>query len=294
VTASSQPVLDWSDLQLLGAFAGEEDISACAKQFHVDETTISRRLKRLSMASGVAVVEIRDRKLVLTDAGRALARATQPMFDAAMHVARVAEQQTSGPKGLVRITAIRAVLGRIILPGINGFRAAFPDIEIELLGDTRNLSLIRREADVAIRLALPSGNELVTRKLGDMAFAIYGVAGKGAKAQDWLGYGEALGHVPEAQWLERNRGEKPVVLRANGIEMLVAAVRQGLGKAVLPCFIGDQEQALQRVEAQPVLFREVWLAVHDDDRRSARIRAVMDLVIQQFDRMRNAIAGSRA
>jgi DNA-binding transcriptional LysR family regulator len=291
MAAETQVQPNWLDLQIFADFATDGDIAASSGRLRIDETTVSRRIRRLEEALALALVELRQRKLILTEAGRMLALAAQPMADAAMHVSRIADQQAPGPKGLVRLTAIRAILGRIVLPGLGDFRARYPDIEIEMIGDTRNFSLARREADLAIRLALPTGNELVTRKLADMAFAVYGAAGADGSMLPWLGYGESFGHLPEAQWLERNRAGQPVVLRTNGIEMLVMAVRSGLGRTILPCFAADHEPGLVRLSPQPVLQREVWLAVHDDDRRIARVRAVMDLVIERFEAMRPLLAG---
>jgi DNA-binding transcriptional LysR family regulator len=291
MTAKMQEKLDWSDIQVLASFAATNDVTAAARHLRMDETTVSRRIRRLSAALNLALVEVRERKLILTEAGRMLAQAAQPMAEAALGLSRIVERQALGPKGLVRITAIRAIFGRIILPGIARFRESFPDIELELIGDTRNLSLTQREADVAIRLALPTGNHLITRHLADIGFAVYAPAGIDPASAPWLGYNEAFGHLPEAQWLEAQRAGQPIILRANGIEMLVKAMQLGLGKTVLPCFVGDCEPGLMRLTPAPVLKREVWIAVHEEDRRTARIRAVMDLVIERFETMRPELEG---
>jgi DNA-binding transcriptional LysR family regulator len=288
MTAKTQH-LEWSDLQLFGAFVEAGDVGKASRQLQIDQTTLSRRLKRLEAALGARLVEVRERKLVLTAAGREVARSLPSMIAAASHVSRVAARQSQEAKGLVRITAIRSILGGIIVPGLARFRATYPQIDLELLGDTRNLSLARREADVAIRLALPTSRKLITRKLGVMASAVYGSASR--DAEEWLGYGESFAHVPEAQWLEQARNNTRMALRANAMDVLIASAKAGLGKTVLPCFLGDREPGLRRLSKTPIVTRDVWLAVHEDDRENLAVRAVMDLVLTQFHQSRKELAG---
>ena len=73
--------------------------------------------------------------------------------------------------------------------------------------------------------------------------------------------------------------------------MLHEAARAGAGLAVLPCYLGDADPALQRVGGVvPEVFADQWLLVHRDLRALPRVRAVMDAVIELFQRER-AVAG---
>jgi DNA-binding transcriptional LysR family regulator len=286
--------LAWGDVAIFLDFLEAGHVAATARQLGLDETTVARRLRRFGQSLGCDVLETRDHRLVATEAALALSGPARAMADAADHLLRASRQQQAGPSGRVRVTAIRAILNRLLLPRLHSFRAEYPDIELDLMGDSRNFSLPKREADIAIRLALPNGNELVTRKLADVAFAAYAPKNVESQKLPWIGYTDEFIHLPEAQWLERHRGTAPVALRGNGIEMLVAAARQGLGRVILPCFAGDQEVALERLGEKPVLLREAWLAVHSDDRRIARVRAVMDLIIDIFEQIRPMLIGQTA
>lgn len=74
----------------------------------------------------------------------------------------------------------------------------------------------------------------------------------------------------------RARGETLAALQVNDAETLAAAVRAGIGKSLLPCFLADADPRLMRLgSAEPVLFREIWLLSHRESRSEARIAATI-------------------
>jgi DNA-binding transcriptional LysR family regulator len=85
---------------------------------------------------------------------------------------------------------------------------------------------------------------------------------------------------------ESRRVEDPearISFAANDSELALNAVRAGLGRSLLPCRIGDGVPELSRLSgAKPVLSREMWLIVHPDLKRLARVRAVMAWIERLF------------
>jgi DNA-binding transcriptional LysR family regulator len=146
-----------------------------------------------------------------------------------------------------------------------------------LVADSRNASLTRREADVALRLARPeSGGAVLARRIGHVAYAVYGPRRK-ARALPWITYDEGFAHLPQARWIEKERGDEPVApLAVSDTEAVAHAVRAGLGKSLLPCFAADSDPGLRRLENDVALTRELWLLTHAALRSNARTSAVVD------------------
>ncbi|MCB1473957.1 MAG: LysR family transcriptional regulator [Rhodobiaceae bacterium] len=279
--------LNWSDLQVLAVFAREGSTAAAARALASDETTVVRRLRRLGKALGADVVTKVDRRYQLTAAGRQAARHVGDMALAAQALGgEVAGLEH--PAGVVRLTALRAIVDGIVIPRYAELRERFPGISIDFLADARNLDLARGEADVAVRLALPTGPDIFGRKLADISFAAYARAGAEDRCPlHWLTYTEPLGVLPEAQWLAAHVPRQHVAARSNSIEGLAGLAAGGHGGAVLPCFLADAQASLARVTAPPFgpgpcLTREAWTAVHESQRRVPAVRAVIDWLVSVF------------
>jgi DNA-binding transcriptional LysR family regulator len=81
-----------------------------------------------------------------------------------------------------------------------------------------------------------------------------------------------------------------VVVRTNSTSMLYQAVREGLGIGALPCILAKTDRALERVPAgAPVELDGVWLVVHRDVQRTARVRAVIEAIEARIDALRDAL-----
>ena len=108
----------------------------------------------------------------------------------------------------------------------------------------------------------------------------------------WIGFDDDHSYMPGQQWLQqRLAGARPAVRVNNWLVMLEAA-RTGAGLAVLPCYLGDPEPALHRVGGTIAdVFADQWLLVHRDLRALPRVRAVMDAVVELFQRERKLLEG---
>ena len=265
--------INWLGLADLLAFSRAGSVEDAALALAVDPTTLLRRLRRLEKQCGVAILTRRGRRYELALAGRELAAAAENMEREVHGLSRNLARKRPSVEGTVRLTALRSVLQAFVIPKLPSLRDAYPDLVLELIAEPRNLSLSRLEADIAIRFARPEGHDLVARKLFDVRYAVYG-----ARDSGWVTYESSLQGVPEARWIAENADCKPVVLRANGIEMVASAVRAGVGRAVLPEFAA----AGLKPQSKPVLKREMWLVLHSDTRATPRIRAVADWLVQIF------------
>jgi DNA-binding transcriptional LysR family regulator len=176
------------------------------------------------------------------------------------------------------------------VPSLASLKDSHPGIAVELITDTRSLSLARREADVAIRLAPFEQHDAVVSRIADMAFGLYASDAylsahgtpdftSGAVGHRIITLQDDLGDVPEARWLRAIAEEAARVLLANSRDVQLQACMAAVGLAALPRYLADGITGLHRLDTAPAPpTRGIWLGVHKDMRRAPRIRAVLDVL----------------
>ena len=189
----------------------------------------------------------------------------------------------------MRLTTTETLGDRFLVPRLAAFRREHPGIDLEVTADHRTLSLARREADLAIRLARPEAGELVTRRLATLGYGLYAAPGA---ADALIAYDDSLAHLPEMRWLARHAAGCRVAFRSNSLPAQLAAVRAGFGRALLPRWLAEAEPGLPALEPPaPLPEREVWLVVHRDLKEVPRVRALIDHVVAVFAAERAMLAG---
>ncbi|HXW25248.1 MAG TPA: LysR family transcriptional regulator [Xanthobacteraceae bacterium] len=269
--------MEWSDLRHVLAVARAGTLAAAARRLGVNQTTVARRLAAAEKALGARLFERREGMLRPTRAGEAaIARAAQ-VEQEVLALERGVGGADAVAAGSVRVTAVPILANRLLIPALPRLVARHPRLRVELVGEPRNLSLTRREADVAVRLARPEAGTALARRIGRLDYAVYGPRRRSTDSLPWITYEEGLSHLPQARFIAAQEAQA-APLMVNDAEAIVQAVRAGIGKSLLPCFVGDREPRLQRVGRGVVLSRDIWLMVHRELRAQARIAAVIDWV----------------
>jgi DNA-binding transcriptional LysR family regulator len=266
--------MDWNDLRYVLTLSRASTLAAAARRLNVNQTTVARRLDAIQDALGARLFERVDGAFHPTKAGEAaIAHAARVEQDVA-NLERGIRNVDHVVSGLVRLTAVPMLINRLIVPALPELQTRHPGLRIDLIADSRNASLTRREADIALRLARPeTGRSVLARRLGQLDYAVYGASAR----LPWITYEEGLAHLPQARWIETaSRGEAMAPWAVSDAETLLQAVRVGLGKSLLACFVGDSVTGLRRLSGKPVLSREIWLLTHAELRRQARMTAVVD------------------
>ena len=169
-------MLDWEDLRSFLAVARHGTLSGAAKVLGVQQSTIGRRLAAFEARAGVLLLQKTPRGYVLTAAGEAARAEAEKMEVAALAAERAITGRDARLEGEIRLTTVESLAAEMLVPILAGFARIYPGIFVKLIVGTRVLSLASREADLALRLARPSGGDLMIRKLGDLAFGFYASA----------------------------------------------------------------------------------------------------------------------
>jgi DNA-binding transcriptional LysR family regulator len=296
IMGKNAQISDWDDLRHFVALAEAGSLSAAARRLGAEHSTVARRVAALEASLGLRLFDRMPRGYALTAEGEALADQARRLEAGVLAMERFAGGQGGTVSGSVRISAPPVLASRFIAPRLVPLRARHPGLLIELVGDSQAASLTRREADIAVRLSRPEEGALIARRLGSLGYGLYGAAahldGRRREAWDWLGYHEELDQVPQQRWVVSLARGRPLVFRTNDLGALLTATVAGLGVAALPCFLGDAEEGLRRLpEDGRAARRDIWLLVHADLRRSARVRAVLDHLVAIFEGSRARLAG---
>jgi DNA-binding transcriptional LysR family regulator len=277
---------NWNDLRYLLAIKRGQTLSAAARQLGVDDTTVSRRLAALQCAFGAQLFQRRaDSTLALTPLGDAMADRAEVMEQQFHQIGGVIEADRDPYVGTVRLTSVPIVVNRFLVPAAKALLDRHPHLQIELIPESRNLSLTHREADLAIRIGRPTagGSTVKARRIGTLNYCVYMSTIypiSEAARLSWITYDEAMSRLPQAQWMARAAKGRGAFtrLRVHDAETAIEATLAGLGKTFLPTLVGDRDRHLQRIDfddRQQRTVREIWLLAHSEQLKFGRIAATI-------------------
>ncbi len=299
---------DWDDLRLVLQIHRLGSLTAAGQALGLNQSTVGRRLAALQDGLGDQLFERTPRGYVATPAGHRLALAAERMAAVVDDLQAELSGAPAGLEGPLRITAPDLLIASFLAARLVSFAAHHPGLGIELVSDERPPALSRRESDLALRFAVPDRPELFVRRLGTVAFAVYAAPSYVVAAQldpqerrtpdagcfagsDAIGPPEELSTGPEALWFARlARGARPA-LRVDGALAQLAAVKTGLGLALLPCFLADPERLTRLTAPAACPTRELWLAVHRDLRNMPRLRSAIDFLTTLTRQERTTLTG---
>ena len=296
--------LDWDDLRIFLTISEQGNLSAASRALKVSQPTVGRRLKALEDNLGTVLFDRLPDGLALTTHGEQLIPLAQNMEQAANAVHRHQASFSGEVRGTVRISMYEQI-AQFFLQYLPALRQRCPEIEIELSIAHGVANLSRREADLIIRECLPDIPDVIAKKLGHYHCAIYGsksyiasnpdaLSDRRYQNCDWVGYDDDHVRFFGQKWLRDKLGKRQPSIRSNnGVVLLDAAIR-GIGLCVLPCFIGDAEPRLQRLDLVPDDGATLYLLVHKDMRKSPAVRLMMDAVTELFTEYHDVLHGEEA
>lgn len=283
--------IDW---ELYRSFLGvleQGSLSAAARALGVAQPTIGRHVHALEQALGVALFTRSQSGLLPTDAALELRGHAETMRSAAAALRRTADGHGAGIRGTVRLSASE-VVGAEILPSIlAALRRAHPELRIELVLSNRVQDLLKREADIAVRMTAPKQGALIARRVGSVALGLHAhrdyLALHGTpKTLADLARHALIGFDEETPFLRAARKALPIwnreafALRSNSDLAQLALIRAGCGIGVCQVEVARRDEALVRVlPRQMAIGLDTWITMHEDLRHNPRCRVVFDALV---------------
>jgi DNA-binding transcriptional LysR family regulator len=276
-------MIDWENIRHFVAVARIGTLSGAARSLNVDHATVSRRLSAFEDEVKARLVDRLPRACKLTPAGQRVFELAQGMEENVYAIERFLEASRTPLSGRVTLSAPPVLVANFLVKHLADFRCAHPNIQLSVSGQARQVSLSRREADIAIRLVRPEEATSVARKLGRMTFGLYASRDyshlHNPSAWEFIAYDARFTDMPQQKWLMSVAKGRPIACEISDINGHLAAALAGAGVAGLPCFLGDSDTKLQRVAPDSEPFsRDIWMVVNRDLCRSPQLRAVMNFL----------------
>jgi len=288
---------EWSLIRSFLAALESGTLLGAARRLNLSQPTVGRHIADLESQLGAVLFERTGRGLVPTATAVELSTAARGMEAGAMQIMRTLASAQTHTTGTVRITASVPVAVYLLPPILARMRQSLPDVQVELVSSNQISNLLRREADIAVRMVRPEQGSVIAKKLGDVSLGAYChknylvsrrvpreptdllshvLIGSDTDPGIMKGFA-ALGYPIE---------KTAFALRCDDFVVQWQAVRAGLGIG----FIADY---VQRTDADvvPVLRGQLkipplpmWLAVHREIRTNRRVRAVYDYLAEAIPR----------
>jgi len=275
----------WDDHRYFLAIARTRSLTGAAKVIGVSQPTVSRRLENMEKSFNTRLF-LRTRK------GYELTPVGTELFET---VARIEEQLNEADRNIlgrdVEISgALRFTSTEIFINGYLGlhiwrFLREHREIELQLACTQTVLSISRRDADIAVRFTEQPPDTLIGRRLGTVAYSIYAAADMAEEIartdrKDWVWIGmheEAFNRMLYGTFLPSTRPKH----KTDSMAAMQSMVRAGLGVSILPCYTGDPDPLLVRLNDQPFCDSkfDIWVIYHPDTRQTRRLRLFAEYVI---------------
>ena len=279
--------LGWGEFHTVLHVARHGSVAKACVVLGTTHSTLLRRLDAIESRLNTRLFDRSHGRYALTPAGHEIeqaARAFEPL-------AQVAETRVRGqdmrPTGDVRL-AVAPVLVEHLLPGVLvQFRSAFPDVRIEMVASREHVSLSRRDADVAIRVADQVPDWLVGRQLAELQFKVYGLRRGSARSgvvdiadltqqRRWIGLERDARELKFDRWLANQVPDSSVVLRVDNFSHALKMVQAGLGIALLPAFLEQDHPELKPLTARiDELQTPLWLLTHPELKNTMRVKVLL-------------------
>lgn len=283
-------MLDWDDLRFFLAIARQGTLSSAAEDLQVTQSTVGRRLASLEAGLGVRLLNRTPSGYVPTVAGESILEHVKRLEDEALAVVRSVAGHDARNEGRVSVACIESIATSVLVPSFAAVHRQHPEICIELLLETRQLSLSRRDADISVRLVRPTEQDAIVRRIGSVTFGLYASEAylaehgppdfeNGCAGHTTVVLSTDLADLPQAQWFAELTREARVTLRTNGYQARFQSAVCGDGLVCLPRFHASQDAGLQLLATPlPAPSEDVWLAIHKDNRSTRRVRIVMQAI----------------
>lgn len=293
-------MLDWDKLRIFYTVAHSASFTHAGESLKLSQSAVSRQISTLEESLRVTLFHRHARGLLLTEQGEILLQTVREVFGRLAAVEDAVRESRERPKGPLKITTPVAFGTTWLTPRIHEFMELYPEINITLIVDDRELDLSMREADVAIRPFPSTQPDLIQRQLTIFHYSVYASNdylkhhGVPSKAEDLkqhklIAFSEDA-RLPFARvnWLLdvglAAKGERyNPHFKVNSLIAMLKAVESGVGLAALPDYMAKDAPLITKV--LPNLERpstEVYFVYPSELKHSKRVAVFRDFMIRKL------------
>jgi DNA-binding transcriptional LysR family regulator len=271
----------------------EGSLSGAARALDLTQPTVGRHVAALEAHVGQSLFVRTPAGLLPTEAALSLRPYAEAMDSTAAALERTARSHGDGVRGVVRVTASEVVGVEVLPPLIADLREQHPELVIELVLSNKVQDLLRREADIAVRMTPPKQEQLIARRVGVIEVGLHAherylkAHGTPRSMRALIDEGHALiGYDQPAPYVRELARRYPVMarerfaVRADSDLAHLALIRAGAGLGLCQVAVAKRDPALKRVLKRELgIPLETWLTMHEDLRDSPRCRVVFEALV---------------
>ena len=286
------PNIGW---ELYRSFLGVLDhgsLSGAARALGVAQPTVGRHVAAMEKSLGLSLFTRSQTGFMPTEAAQSLRMYAETMRSTVAALERAAASQGGGVSGSVRVTASDVVGVEILPPIVARLRDQHPGLAVELALTDRVQDLVRREADIAVRMMRPRQGLLVARRVGQVMLGLHahqnylsrrGTPKSIADLADHalIGFDEITAFIREAGKKFSVWRREAFAMRTDSALAQLALIRSGAGIGVCQAAIAQRDDKIVRVlPKQFALPLETWVTMHKDLRNNPRCRVTFDALVE--------------
>jgi len=270
----------------------EGSLSGAARALDLAQPTVGRHIAALEASLRLPLFTRSQAGLMPTEAALALRGYAESMQSTAAALERAAASQGIGVRGTVRVTCSDVIGVEVLPPIVTALRNRYPELAVELVLTNRVQDLLRREADIAVRMVRPKQQQLVARRIGQVKLGLHahraylarqGTPGTIAEltAHALIGFDTATEFIRSASTALKGWRREAFMLRTDNDLAQMALIRSGAGIGVCQTAIASRSGDLVRVLAKSfTLPLEVWITMHEDLRNSPRCSVTFEALAE--------------
>lgn len=255
-------MMDWDKLRIFHTVATAKSFTRAGEVMHLSQSAISRQVSALEEDLKASLFHRHARGLMLTEQGEILFRTVSDMLTRLSAVENALLESKERPQGPLKITAPVAFGTSWLAPHMREFLDLYPEIQVTLLVDDRELDLTMREADIALRLFPATHPDLIQKKIATLHNSVFAsnqylrMYGMPKKIEDLsrhklITYGEDNLPFAEVNWLlhegEDKENPRQPVFRINSLFGMMKAMEASIGIAGLPDYLAAKRPGVTRV-----------------------------------------------
>lgn len=285
--------MNWDNARIFLAIYRQGTLRGAAGELGIDQATAGRRLAALEQSLDARLFLRTPGGYVPTPAGELALQAAEKMEQSAHQLQRQMQGIDERLSGTVRVASTDTVAIGFLMRALRDLHDRHPDIRVVLSTATQLTNLTRREADLAVRTVRPTDPDLIARHLARRESGLYAsreylekrgepVPGQALAGHDVVIYQRSIAAYQSEALCDEPIHNARVVLEVNSGLMLAEALREGLGIGEMPTHLSRFYPDLVRIWPERRDRYDMWLVMHGDLNRTARVRAVADVIVSVF------------
>ena len=285
----------WDDYRFFLALCRERSVAASGRALGVNHTTVARRIRALEKRLATRLFEHTRDGYEMTQAAENLYGHAERIEEITRAIDRDIFGRDAELKGPLKVTVAHDVAERLVIPRLGEFHDRYPCIDLEILTTAGLVDLAAREADIALRLTARPPDYLVGRQVLPLRHGIYGSVDylEGEKRPVSVVLFRSDVEMPE--WVREHYPDARVSMRVDDVGSMARAVANHLGLARMPCYIGDSEPSIRRLDLEltPSTWG-IWILSHVDLRCTARVRVAREFLVDTVESQRSLVLGEHS